>query len=174
MNALTLKNLKLGDIHGYEKNAKIHSERQMQQIIVSINQFGVNNPILIDENNEIIAGHNPSLCLIYFEISTNIFPGKELEMLTDIGILSSVLLNTLIIGSGYAIVAMAFRLMFSVSPFFNMALGASVALGAYLGYALLPKVNTNRLYQMNCSIVSRLRWLIIQITNHPVRVRQIY
>jgi len=59
-------------------------------------------------------------------------------MLTDIGILSSVLLNSLIIGSGYAIVAMAFRLMFSVSPFFNMALGASVALGAYLGYALLP------------------------------------
>lgn len=49
-----------------------------------------------------------------------------------------ILLNTLIIGSGYAVVAMAFRLMFSVSPFFNMALGASVALGAYLGYALLP------------------------------------
>lgn len=59
-------------------------------------------------------------------------------MLSDIGILSSVLLNTLIIGSGYAIVAMAFRLMFSVSPFFNMALGASVALGAYLGFSLLP------------------------------------
>ena len=59
-------------------------------------------------------------------------------MLTDIGILSSVLLNTMIIGSGYAIVAMAFRLMYSVSPFFNMALGASVALGAYLGFSLLP------------------------------------
>lgn len=59
-------------------------------------------------------------------------------MLANIGILSSVLLNTLIIGSGYAIVAMAFRLMFSVSPFFDMALGASVALGAYLGYSLLP------------------------------------
>jgi len=51
-----------------------------------------------------------------------------------------ILLNTLIIGSGYAIVAMAFRLIFSVSPFFNMALGASVALGAYLGYALLPMI----------------------------------
>ena len=50
------------------------------------------------------------------------------------------LLNTIIVGSGYAIVAMAFRLMFSVSPFFNMALGASVALGAYLGYALLPTI----------------------------------
>lgn len=57
MNALILENLKIGDIHGYEKNAKTHSERQVQQIIASINQFGFNNPILIDENNEIIAGH---------------------------------------------------------------------------------------------------------------------
>lgn len=61
-------------------------------------------------------------------------------MLANIGILSSILLNTLIIGSGYAIVAMAFRLMFSVSPFFDIALGASVALGAYLGYALIPVI----------------------------------
>ena len=61
-------------------------------------------------------------------------------MLANIGILSSILLNTLIIGSGYAIVAMAFRLMFSVSPFFDIALGASVALGAYLGYVLIPVI----------------------------------
>jgi branched-subunit amino acid ABC-type transport system permease component len=33
---------------------------------------------------------------------------------------------------------MAFRLMYWVSPFFNLTLGASVALGAYLGYALIP------------------------------------
>ena len=52
--------------------------------------------------------------------------------------LIQLLINTLIIGSGYAIVAMVFRLLYSVSPFFNMALGASVALGAYLGYGLLP------------------------------------
>lgn len=62
--------------------------------------------------------------------------------MSNLGILSSVLLNSLIIGSGYAIVAMAFRLMFSVSPFFNLALGASVALGAYLGYALFPIIGT--------------------------------
>ena len=52
--------------------------------------------------------------------------------------LTQLLINTLIIGSGYALVAMAFRLMYWVSPFFNLTLGASVALGAYLGYALLP------------------------------------
>lgn len=47
------------------------------------------------------------------------------------------LINTLIVGSGYGLVAMAFRLMYSVSPFFNMTLGAIAALGAYTAYWLL-------------------------------------
>lgn len=42
------------------------------------------------------------------------------------------LINTLIVGSGYALVAMAFRLMNSVSPFFNMTIGAVAVLGGYL------------------------------------------
>ena len=47
------------------------------------------------------------------------------------------LINTLIVGAGYGLVAMAFRLMYSVSPFFNMTLGAIAALGAYTAYWLL-------------------------------------
>ncbi len=47
------------------------------------------------------------------------------------------LINTLIVGSGYGLVAMAFRLMYSVSPFFNMILGAIATLGAYTAYWLL-------------------------------------
>ena len=47
------------------------------------------------------------------------------------------LLNTLIVGSGYALMSMAFRLMYSVSPFFNMTLGAVGALGAYATYGLI-------------------------------------
>ncbi|MCL2439636.1 MAG: branched-chain amino acid ABC transporter permease [Alphaproteobacteria bacterium] len=47
--------------------------------------------------------------------------------------ITQLLINTLIIGSGYALMAMAFRLMYWVSPFFNLTLGASAALGAYLG-----------------------------------------
>ncbi len=56
--------------------------------------------------------------------------------------LLAIIINTLIIGSGYALVAMVFRLLYSISPFFNMALGASVALGAYLAYSLLPIFGT--------------------------------
>lgn len=47
------------------------------------------------------------------------------------------LINTLIVGCGYALMSMAFRLMYSVSPFFNMTLGAVAALGSYVTYGLI-------------------------------------
>lgn len=47
----------IGDITPYENNAKLHPEEQIQQIIESINEFGFNDPIAIDENNVIIEGH---------------------------------------------------------------------------------------------------------------------
>jgi len=41
----------------YAKNPRTHSEAQICQIAASIAQFGFNNPILVDTNNGIIAGH---------------------------------------------------------------------------------------------------------------------
>lgn len=41
----------------YERNARKHSDKQISQIAASINQFGFNNPVLIDANDTIIAGH---------------------------------------------------------------------------------------------------------------------
>ena len=41
----------------YERNARTHPPKQIEQIAKSIQQFGTTNPLLIDENNEIIAGH---------------------------------------------------------------------------------------------------------------------
>jgi ParB-like chromosome segregation protein Spo0J len=41
----------------YAKNARVHDEAQIAQIAGSIKEFGFNNPILIDKNNGIIAGH---------------------------------------------------------------------------------------------------------------------
>lgn len=38
-------------------NARRHSPKQIRQIAESITRFGFSNPILVDENNEIIAGH---------------------------------------------------------------------------------------------------------------------
>lgn len=38
-------------------NARTHSKKQIRQIAASIDQFGFTNPVLIGDNNEIIAGH---------------------------------------------------------------------------------------------------------------------
>ncbi len=41
----------------YPRNARIHSKKQIRQIADSIRQFGFTNPILIDSQNMILAGH---------------------------------------------------------------------------------------------------------------------
>jgi ParB-like chromosome segregation protein Spo0J len=41
----------------YAANAKRHPEVQVGRIVASITQFGFTNPILVDGNNVIIAGH---------------------------------------------------------------------------------------------------------------------
>lgn len=41
----------------YINNARTHDEAQVKQIASSIKEFGFNNPVLIDENCSIIAGH---------------------------------------------------------------------------------------------------------------------
>ena len=81
MNKLQIKNLKLGDIHAYKNNAKKHPESQVQQIISSITKFGFNNPILIDENNEIIAGHGRFMAAQVMNLET--VPTVKLSHLTD-------------------------------------------------------------------------------------------
>lgn len=42
---------------GYENNSRTHSDTQVAQIAASISEFGFVNPILIDGNNTIVAGH---------------------------------------------------------------------------------------------------------------------
>lgn len=41
----------------YARNARKHSDEQVAQIAASIREFGFNNPVLIDAENGIIAGH---------------------------------------------------------------------------------------------------------------------
>lgn len=47
----------IGKITPYERNARVHDETQIDQIVNSIKEFGFTNPILIDANNIIVAGH---------------------------------------------------------------------------------------------------------------------
>lgn len=45
------------EITPYAKNARTHSEAQVSQIASSIIEFGFTNPILVDSEQGIIAGH---------------------------------------------------------------------------------------------------------------------
>lgn len=41
----------------YARNSRTHSDEQVAQIAASIKEFGFLNPIIIDGDNSIIAGH---------------------------------------------------------------------------------------------------------------------
>lgn len=44
-------------LRSYARNARTHSKKQIKQIAASIERFGFNNPVLVSDDNEIIAGH---------------------------------------------------------------------------------------------------------------------
>ena len=48
---------KVGELVPYVNNARTHSDEQVAQICASIREYGWTNPVLIDENGMIIAGH---------------------------------------------------------------------------------------------------------------------
>lgn len=52
-----LEQVKPSDLIPYARNARTHTEEQVAQIAASIREFGFTNPILIDNDNRIIAGH---------------------------------------------------------------------------------------------------------------------
>jgi len=73
-----IKKLSIQDLVPYKNNARTHTEEHISQIAESIKEFGFTNPILIDSNNGIIAGHGrvlaahriglkyvPTVCLDY-------------------------------------------------------------------------------------------------------------
>lgn len=41
----------------YVNNARTHSQEQVDQVAASIREFGFTNPILVDEQSNVIAGH---------------------------------------------------------------------------------------------------------------------
>jgi ParB-like nuclease domain len=45
------------ELKPYPRNARTHSRKQVKQIAAAIREFGFTNPVLIDEDDRIIAGH---------------------------------------------------------------------------------------------------------------------
>lgn len=45
------------DLIPYINNSRTHSDEQVSQVAASIKEFGFTNPVLIDEQHGVIAGH---------------------------------------------------------------------------------------------------------------------
>jgi ParB family transcriptional regulator, chromosome partitioning protein len=52
-----IKYIKTDELIPYALNSRTHSEEQISQISASIREFGFTNPILVDDEMTIIAGH---------------------------------------------------------------------------------------------------------------------
>lgn len=58
----------VGELRPNKRNARTHSKKQIRQIANSILRFGFNNPILTDEQKNVIAGHGRLLGALELEL----------------------------------------------------------------------------------------------------------
>ena len=64
------KVVKVGDLIPYALNSRTHSDAQIAQLAASIREFGFTNPVLIDEDKNIIAGHGRVLAARKLQIDS--------------------------------------------------------------------------------------------------------
>lgn len=56
-NTMRVREVKIEDLKLYENNAKIHTDSQIKAISNSVEQFGMNVPILVNSDYVVVAGH---------------------------------------------------------------------------------------------------------------------
>ena len=78
---LTIEYLPTDALVPFDRNARTHSAKQVQQIADSISVFGFNNPVLIDHHARIIAGHGRVQAAKLIGLSA--VPTIRLEHLTE-------------------------------------------------------------------------------------------
>lgn len=78
---LKIEYMSTADLKPYASNAKIHTAEQVEQIKKSILEFGMNDPIAIWKNNEIIEGHGRLIACS--ELGIDSVPVIRLDELTD-------------------------------------------------------------------------------------------
>jgi hypothetical protein len=77
----TLESIGIEHLIPYANNARKHSDEQVAQIAASIREFGFNNPVLVDADNGIIAGHGRVLAAR--KLGMTLVPVIRLSHLTD-------------------------------------------------------------------------------------------
>jgi ParB-like chromosome segregation protein Spo0J len=81
MSKLNIEIVDIEEIKESNYNSRIHSDAQIDKIANSIEEFGFVNPIIIDEGNEIIAGHGRYTAARYLKLKE--VPTIRLTHLTD-------------------------------------------------------------------------------------------
>ena len=79
---LTIQYKKIDELIPYARNSRTHSDAQVAQIAASIKEFGWTNPVLMDGDNGIIAGHGRVLAARV--LGQTEIPTIELSHMTDI------------------------------------------------------------------------------------------
>ena len=72
---------RVDDLIPYARNSRTHSDAQVAQIAASVREFGWTNPVLVDGENGIIAGHGRVLAAR--KLGMEEVPCIELAGLTD-------------------------------------------------------------------------------------------
>lgn len=78
---LKIEYLDINELKPYKSNAKLHPQEQIEQIKNSIKKFGMDDPIGIWKNNEIIEGHGRWIACK--ELGYKEVPVIRLDHLTD-------------------------------------------------------------------------------------------
>lgn len=65
---MQIEQTKTSDLLPYARNSRTHSDAQIAQIAASIREFGFTNPVLIDQENQIIAGHGRVLAAMKLKL----------------------------------------------------------------------------------------------------------
>lgn len=78
---LKIEYVNTADLQTYENNAKEHPAEQVEQIKLSIAQFGFNDPIAVWKDNVIIEGHGRLIAAM--ELGMDEVPIIRLDSLTD-------------------------------------------------------------------------------------------
>jgi ParB-like chromosome segregation protein Spo0J len=81
VDSAMIEHIPTAELIPYARNSRTHSELQVQQIAGSIQEFGFCNPVLIDAENGIIAGHGRVMAAHLLKLAT--VPCLRLTHLTD-------------------------------------------------------------------------------------------
>ncbi len=129
MTKLEIEYLPTGILRPYPRNARTHSKKQIKQIADSIRQFGFTNPLLIDKDHLILAGHGRLAAALQLGMLT--VPCVRLEHMTPAQKKAYVLAdNKLALNAGWDEELLALELGELLSPEwgFNVSLtGFSIA-----------------------------------------------